>query len=96
MSGETGGFIFLLVLCLAFIALGIVDIVNPELSWKLFERWKSNRAENSSYFYDQVTRAGGIVVVVIGVFLAAICLLGIFGGNDVLDGIFWLIDTILG
>lgn len=96
MSGETGEFIFLLVLCLAFIALGIVNIVNPELSWKLFERWKSNRAESSSYFYDQVTRVGGIVVVVIGVFLAVICLLGMFGQDDVLDGLFWLIDTITG
>lgn len=53
-----GGFLFL--------ALGIFIFLKPDLIWKLTEEWKSYGAAEPSDFYRLSTKAGGILLSLLG------------------------------
>lgn len=47
-------------------AYSVACAVKPEIHWKLFERWKSYRADEPSDIFLLLTRIGSIVAAVIG------------------------------
>lgn len=58
--------IFGLLLIAAVTAYNVACAVKPEIQWKLFERWKSYRADEPSDLYLLMTRVGAAVGAVIG------------------------------
>lgn len=61
MLWSIGGGIFLF-------ALGMFLFLKPDLVWKLTEEWKSYRADEPSEFYLKVTKIGGVLFALCGVF----------------------------
>lgn len=68
---ETTAFVIMIILCLGGAAWCVLDIVNPEILWNVFEKWKSNGATESSYDYDTGHRVGGVIGLVIIAYLLA-------------------------
>lgn len=59
----------------ALTAYCVACAVKPELHWKLFERWKSYRADEPSDAYLLLSRIGAVIGAVIG---AAIIVMTIY------------------
>ena len=47
-------------------ALGAFVFLKPGLVWELTEKWKSYRADEPSDFYLKSTKAGGILLALLG------------------------------
>ncbi|WP_294758873.1 DUF6199 family natural product biosynthesis protein [uncultured Gemmiger sp.] len=62
MLWSIGGGIFLF-------ALGMFLFLKPDLVWKLTEEWKSYRADEPSAFYLKVTKIGGVLFALCGIFM---------------------------
>lgn len=53
----------------AILGIGVVEVWNPEILWNIFEKWKTNQADTSSYGYDTAHRVGGAITIVISVYM---------------------------
>lgn len=49
--------------------LGMLIFLKPDLVWKLTEEWKSYRADEPSDLYLKITKIGGILYALAGVFM---------------------------
>ena len=80
----------LILLCLGLGAFGVVNLVNPSVSWEIFERWKSCRADEPSDLYLRLGRVSGAVLtataaVLLGITIWSLCSTGEEPGPESFD-----------
>ena len=49
--------------------IGVFLFLKPHLFWELTERWKSYRADEPSDLYLKVTKSGGVLFALLGIFM---------------------------
>lgn len=88
---KTAAFAIAAIILLACTAWCILQIKNPELIWRIFEKWKSIGAVQSSYDYDTRVRVGGVIgLVIIGYLLISLLCTWIWDWNFPLGaGLLW-------
>ncbi|MCJ8014780.1 hypothetical protein MUG84_24155 [Paenibacillus sp. KQZ6P-2] len=52
-----------------FIVIGLLNIVNPNFAWYLKEGWKVDGESEPSETYVALTKIGGVIAVVMGIFV---------------------------
>lgn len=80
----------MILLCLVLGGWGVLSVVKPSLSWEIFERWKSYRADEPSDTYLLLTRIGGVVLaasaaVLLGIAIWSLCSAGEDPGPESFD-----------
>ncbi|MEC0089355.1 DUF6199 family natural product biosynthesis protein [Paenibacillus macquariensis] len=58
-----------------FIAIGILNILNPNFAWQLREGWKVDGDSEPSDTYLTLTKISGVLITVAGIFILIIGIL---------------------